>query len=366
MNHCARCTRQAKPLPTAGTLYLAPSPHHDPDRLRGFLQQNDWRVEEPIPNLFAILLDQAVLRRFCNEVERVLTHAELQQSRSLFTTRSGPPVLEDLIALEPLATLLARARGIWLQEILNQGRLTNEFQPIVHAREPDRVFAYECLLRGVGVDGSRIAPDELYKSARDADLLFALDRAARLTAIENAITHGLDAHHAHLFINFNPTSIYDPSHCLRSTAAAIANSELRPEQIVFEVVESDQIEDIPHLVGIVDYYRNSGFKVALDDLGSGYGSLNLLGGLRPDYVKLDMQLVRAVDRDPYRSAIVRRLLDLAQDLGIETIAEGIETEEELEWVSDHGADYIQGYHIARPGSPPPFPACQNQQASVIV
>ncbi len=96
--------------------------------------------------------------------------------------------------------------------------------------------------------------------------------------------------------------------------------------------------------------------MALDDLGAGYSSLNLLASLRPDFVKLDVGLVRDVDRDPYRTAIAAKLLDLAKDLGVIVVAEGVETEEQWRWLVAHGADLAQGFFFARPASPPPVPA----------
>ena len=72
----------------------------------------------------------------------------------------------------------------------------------------------------------------------------------------------------------------------------------------------------------------------------------------PDIVKLDMELVRHIHEDPYKASITQKLLEIAQQLGIRTVAEGIETPEELRWVREHGVDYVQGYLIARPQSPP--------------
>ena len=155
-----------------------------------------------------------------------------------------------------------------------------------------------------------------------------------------------------LFINFTPTSIYDPKFCLRSTVESVDEAPLEPERVVFEVTETEKAGDIEHLRNIVDYYREQGFRVALDDMGSGYSSLNLIHRLRPDFIKLDMQLVRGVDDDPYKAVVAQKVLERAQSLDVETIVEGVETHEELEWARDRGATYAQGYLIARPASPP--------------
>lgn len=110
--------------------------------------------------------------------------------------------------------------------------------------------------------------------------------------------------------------------------------------------------DTAHLTNILRFYREAGFRVALDDLGSGYASLNRLSELRPDYVKLDMQLIRGVDQDPFKATIADRLLSMARDLGVQTVMEGVETVNELRWAQDHRADFVQGYLLARPGNPP--------------
>ena len=137
---------------------------------------------------------------------------------------------------------------------------------------------------------------------------------------------------------------------------AIEESGIPSERIVFEVTESDEIKDAAHLKNILDFYRKSGFRVALDDLGSGYASLNQMAELRPDFVKLDIGLVKDVDHDPYRASIARKLIELAHDLGVTVVAEGVETGGQWRWLADHGADYAQGYLFAKPGSPPPVPA----------
>ncbi|MEZ4569511.1 MAG: EAL domain-containing protein [Thermomicrobiales bacterium] len=97
----------------------------------------------------------------------------------------------------------------------------------------------------------------------------------------------------------------------------------------------------------MEFYRAEGFGVALDDVGSGYSSLNLIHQIQPDYIKLDMELIRDVDRDPHKAAIAGRLLELAGDLGIQSIAEGVETAG-TGLASGAGATYVQGYLIDRP------------------
>ncbi len=122
---------------------------------------------------------------------------------------------------------------------------------------------------------------------------------------------------------------------------------------MFEVVESDEISDIDRLLRILDFYREVGLRVALDDVGAGYSSLKLLARLKPDFIKLDMDLIRNVDRDVYKAQVASKLLELARELHVSTVVEGVETVGEWQWATEHGADFAQGYLFARPE---PWPA----------
>ncbi|WFO53622.1 EAL domain-containing protein [Aeromonas veronii] len=121
------------------------------------------------------------------------------------------------------------------------------------------------------------------------------------------------------------------------------------EQIMFELTEVEQVQDSQHLRSIVDHYQALGFKTAIDDFGAGYSGLSLLADFRPDIVKLDMYLLRGIDHDPTRQAIVRHSLALLAELQITPLAEGVETREEMTCLREMGVSLMQGYLFARPG-----------------
>lgn len=279
----------------------------------------------------------------------MLSSVERDDTRALLCAGGTEPFADDLARVEPLARVMVRSNSGWLLSLLEERRLTSLFQPIVYAEDPSRVFGHEAQLRGVLPDGSLLPPARLFDTAREAGLLFQLDLAARRSAIAHAASHGL---RGALFVNFAPTAIYDPASCLRSTVADIDAAGFERSQVVFEIVETERAHDPAHLRRILDFYREAGFRIALDDVGAGYSSLNLIHLLRPDILKLDMDLIRGVDLDPYKARIVANLLDVSRALGIEALAEGIETEGELAWVRDHGATNAQGFLIARPKAAP--------------
>ncbi len=296
-----------------------------------------------------VWLKEGALRALSARLREVLTEEELRGTRALFKQGGGEPELADFPRVGALRQLLTLSEAGWLVDMLAEKRLTAHFQPIVHARDTRQIFAHEALMRGRAVDGSLVSPGKMMETARGADLLFQLDLAARTTAIREAVRHKLEGA---LFINFTPTAIYDPAFCLRSTVAAIREAGIPPKNVVFEVIETDHAADTRHLRAIIDFYRQAGFRVALDDLGAGHSSLNLIHQIRPDIMKLDMELIRNIHEDAYKASITQKLLEIAQKVNILTVAEGIETPEELRWVRTHGVDYVQGYLIARPQSPP--------------
>jgi EAL domain-containing protein (putative c-di-GMP-specific phosphodiesterase class I) len=237
------------------------------------------------------------------------------------------------------------ARSGWLLDQLAEGRFISFFHPIVHAEDVDRVFAHEALLRGVERDGSIIEPQPILTLAREAGLLSEVDSAACRSAIREAARHGPEMC---VFINFSPAAIRDPEAHLNSTVQAIEEAALPRERVVFEVTEADRYGDTPRLQQVLNAYRRAGFRVALDDLGAGWSTLNLVHRVRPDFIKLDRELIRGVHDDPVKALIARKLLEIGHGLGIGTIVEGIEVEAELSWVRENGANFVQGFLLGKP------------------
>ena len=281
-----------------------------------------------------------------------LSEGEARRARALYVAGDGEPTLDDFGRIVSLHELNVAAQTGWLLEQLEGGRITSHFHPIVHVGDTSRVFAHEALLRGIGRNGEPLEPLAILQAAREAGLYQQLDLAACRCAIREA---------AHLprsvtvFINFSPAMMSDAESALRTTVAAIEAAGLAPERFVFEVIEADRITNASHLKEVLDAYRKDGFRVALDDLGAGWSTLNLVHRLRPDFIKLDRELIREVNVDRVKDLIASKLLEIGHGLGIRTIVEGVETPQELEWARDRGADFVQGFLIARPG-PSPRPA----------
>ena len=216
---------------------------------------------------------------------------------------------------------------------------TMAFQPILDLPQ-QRFFAHEALVRGVNNESAATILSRVNDQNR-----YWFDQQCRMRAIELAAELGIPDR---LSINFLPNAVYRAEACIRLTIETAERVGFPLDRIVFEVTEGEQVVDHAHLLSIITAYKKFGFLTAIDDFGSGYSGLNLLADFQPDIIKLDMALTRGIDSDRVRRAIVSGILTVCRDLGIDVIAEGIETKDELAALQDLGVASFQGYLFARP------------------
>jgi EAL domain-containing protein (putative c-di-GMP-specific phosphodiesterase class I) len=219
---------------------------------------------------------------------------------------------------------------------------TMAFQPIVDMRTR-AVFGYEALVRGPEGQGAMSVLDAVTPENR-----YAFDQGCRVKAIELASGLGLAARGGYLSINFLPNAVYEPSACIRLTLATARRAGFPLERLLFEFTEGEQVRH-DHLGRIISAYKALGLRTAIDDFGAGYSGLTLLAKFQPDVVKLDMELVRDIDRDRIKRVLVAGMVGVCREIGVEVLAEGIETEGEHHTLLELGVPLQQGYLLARPG-----------------
>ncbi len=247
-------------------------------------------------------------------------------------------------AARPFDAFVGGLPSLWVDELLARRAIRMAMQPIVDLTKRT-VVACEMLVRATASDGSFISPHALFEAAREQSRLFALDRACRIEAIATASRLPADWD---VFVNFVPTAIYVPEHCLQSTFAAAERHAVHPSRLVFEVVETERVDDVAHLRDILAFYRRKGVRYALDDFGEGYSDEHMLRAISPDVVKLDRQFVDHVDRDPAKRRVAEGLARVARSLDIRLLAEGVERPEEAMALLELGYEWQQGYLYARP------------------
>ena len=213
------------------------------------------------------------------------------------------------------------------------------FQPIVDIHS-QTFFAHEALVRGPNGEGAMSVLAQVNEHNR-----YRFDQACRVKAIKAASELGIAEP---ISINFLPNAIYKPELCIRTTLEAARVHGFPLHNIIFEVTEGERIEDGPWFAEILREYKRCGFQTAIDDFGAGFAGLKLLSDFQPDLIKIDMDLIRGVDRNKPRQAIVHSLVALCEEMQIQVIAEGIETAAERDFLQDAGIRYMQGYFFARP------------------
>jgi len=216
------------------------------------------------------------------------------------------------------------------------------FQPIVDT-STGKPFAYEALIRGV--DGASAA--SILSRVTDANR-YSFDQACRVKAIESAMAAGIMTSDARLSINFLPNAVYSPLACIQLTLRTAKLVGMPTDRLIFEFTENEQMGSPEHVASIIDTCQQIGFSTAIDDFGAGHSGLDMFARFRPDEIKLDMELVRGIDTDRRRQAIVRAVVQMCADLDTLLIAEGIETAEEAATLRGLGIRYHQGYWYARP------------------
>lgn len=219
--------------------------------------------------------------------------------------------------------------------------ITMAFQPILDF-SAGSIFAQEALVRGTN---GETAADIL--TSVDSQSRYSFDQLCRIKAIELASDLSLAQDGSNLSINFLPNAVYEPRACIRTTLETAMRVSFPLRCIIFEFTEVEQL-DTNHLLNILRSYRAMGFKTAIDDFGAGYAGLALLSRFQPDLVKIDMGLIRDIDKHDVKRTIVRGIINILDDLGIRAICEGIETLEEFAVLRDMGIDLMQGYLFARP------------------
>lgn len=232
--------------------------------------------------------------------------------------------------------------------------MTTVFQPIVNL-STGTIYGYEALTRGP--EGSWFkSPQNLFPFAESHGYLYALERLTRERAISEfgSWRQALEPQaRPKLFLNVNPRIFQDPSFASGRTRELIDRIGLVPGDITFEITERSSIEDMKGFRRALEYYRNQGFMLAIDDTGAGYSNLALIGEIQPEFIKVDGALIHNLDRAPIRRALLETLVAFGEKTNIRIIAEGIETEAELIALQTTGITLGQGFYLSPPASPPP-------------
>ena len=230
-----------------------------------------------------------------------------------------------------------------LLAIINNKQLTSVFQPIVGLQQC-KLYGFEALIRGPA-NSALHAPLTLFDTASRHGMMAALEYACRQESCKRFTQFETEGK---LFLNISPMSLTESGYKQGMTNSIIDELELPAERIVIELSEQYPLDDYELLRRATDHFRDGGFQIAIDDLGSGYAGLRAWSELRPDYVKIDRHFIEHINHDTVKREFVRSISEIAKELDCIVIAEGIETAEELAVVQQIGIDFGQGFFLGRP------------------
>jgi diguanylate cyclase (GGDEF)-like protein len=227
--------------------------------------------------------------------------------------------------------------------IIDEELITPVFQPIVSLKN-GKILGYEALSR-IAEKELEMSIDTLFITAGSMKRLWDLEALCRAKSLSKAAEKPAGAK---LFLNVNANVIYDDKFVSGFTRAHSSNYKIESSDIVFEITERIAPSHPKMFFDSINHYKDQRYTIAIDDVGSGFSGLNLIVEAKPNFIKIDMNLVRNIDKDNMKITMCRALVEFCKNADIKLIAEGIETEEELAALIKMGVDYGQGFFIGIP------------------
>lgn len=208
-------------------------------------------------------------------------------------------------------------------EALNRPEISDLFTSVDYFYEfvgqTDRVFLFECFCRNLSL--------QRFKARLNGEML-------RKDFV--------------LFLNIHPNVLLDKNYHSGETLQLLKELDIKPQQVVFELTERSAVMDFVEFERVLSHYRSQGYRIAVDDVGSGYNSLKTLIYLKPEFIKLDRSLIQFIDQNSEQQQLVQLLMTYAEQSETKIIAEGIERLEEFEYLQHIGIHYAQGYALGKP------------------
>lgn len=233
-----------------------------------------------------------------------------------------------------------------LQKIMNHQMLDTFFQPIVELKSGETI-GYEALNRPVSTN---IFSDteSFYDFVGKSNQVFLFECFCRNISLKRFIERYREKKSSLIFINIHPNVLLDANYHSGETLQLLSELGIEPKQVVFELTERSAVTDFKLFEKVLSNYRSQGYRIAIDDVGSGYNSLKTLIYLKPEFIKLDKSLIQNIDQNLEQQQLVKLIMDYAKEASTEIIAEGIERLEELAFLRKHGVHYGQGYALGKP------------------
>ncbi|RDW19403.1 EAL domain-containing protein [Oceanobacillus chungangensis] len=236
-----------------------------------------------------------------------------------------------------------------VQRVLKSKKITTVFQPIVSLQDGSTI-GFEVLNRPESTNQFPTT-DTFYDYVASSNYVFQVERCIREVAFEKyreQVNTNLEYINQLVFLNIQPQVLTDRNYQSGITLELLAKHNLSPSQIVLEITEKEAINNYNQFERVIENYREQGFRIAVDDAGTGYNSLQTLVHLKPEFIKIDRSLIRQIESHSEKRNIVELLVEFACKTNTKVIAEGIESSSELACIKQLGIHMGQGYALGKP------------------
>ena len=236
-----------------------------------------------------------------------------------------------------------------LKKIMQNESLQTFFQPIVNLQTGE-TFGFEALNRP-SQSQFFASVDNFYEFVGKTDRVFEFEMFCRNLSLKRYFANLNDTFRKEelsIFINIHPHVLLDKNYHCGDTLQQLNEIGIQPENVVFELTERSAVTDFQEFERVLSHYRSQGYRIAIDDVGSGYNSLKTLIFLKPEFIKLDRSLIENIDESIPSQQLVSLIHDYAVQSNTKIIAEGIERAEEIKYLKQLGIHYAQGYALGRP------------------
>lgn len=236
-----------------------------------------------------------------------------------------------------------------LKKMITHEKMKTFFQPIYDV-QANQTFGFEALNRPDTFTYFH-STDDFYEFVGQTKNVFLFERFCRNLSIRRyceKLTDDMKQKDFILFLNIHPHVLLDKNYHSGETLTLLHSFGISPQHVVFELTERSAVTDFDEFARVLSHYREQGYRIAVDDVGSGYNSLKTLIYLKPEFIKIDRSLIQYIDTEIPQQQLLTMILNYAFQSDTKVIAEGIERIEEYNYIREAGVHYAQGYAIGRP------------------